>query len=299
MVLYGQIYVICDRMKPYIENLHRYDGETFKFFHRRLKAFPFDWHYHREYELTLTLNSEGRRVVGDNHASYTPFDLVLLGPNVPHSWHGERTVSDDPYHEAFVFWFTQETLSKLIDGFATFQPYQALLEKSRHGVSFDEETARKYHRIAKALSKASEPQQFALLIEVLNLLTENLGAASSLSNSAYGDSAKAGTERTRLDEIIALLHDFEGNHSVDAIAAHVNMSPRTLRRFFTKRIGKSLIDYQIQARLNFAVGHMMTSDDPIYVAAELAGYQNLSHFNRQFKSFFGKTPREFLQTSVP
>ncbi len=281
-------------MKPYIESLDKFDGGTFKFFHRRLLDFPFDWHYHREYELTLTMNSHGRRFVGDSREAYAPFDLVLIGPNVPHSWHAHRTASDDPLHEAFVFWFTEETLSTLMSAFPTFDIYRPLLDAARHGILFDQATAECYHDLAQALVTAPEPQQFALLIEALNLLSGGMDGARTLSQAAFGDTSTTMTERTRLDRVIALLNDFESNLTVDQIAEQLNMSPRTLSRFFRKRTGKSLIDFQIEARLNFAVGHLMTSDDPIYIAAEKAGYQNLSHFNRQFRAKFGVTPKEMI-----
>ena len=281
-------------MKPYIESLDRYDGGTFKFFHRRLKAFPFDWHYHREYELTLTMNSHGRRFVGDSREAYTPLDLVLIGPNVPHSWHAHKTASSDPHHEAFVFWFTQETLGKLMEVFPTFDIYAPLLDASRHGVLFPAETAKRYHRLAQALITAPEPQQFALLLEAMNLLAEALDTSRTLSTAPFGDTSTSLSERSRLDRIIALLHDFEANHTVADIAERLHMSPRTLSRFFSKRMGTSLVDYQIDARLNYVVGQLLTSDDPIYVAAEKAGYQNLSHFNRQFRAKFGQTPKQLI-----
>ncbi len=269
-------------------------GGHSSFFHRRLEDFPFDWHYHREYELTLTMNSHGRRFVGDSREAYDPFDLVLIGPNVPHSWHAHSTASADPLHEAFVFWFTEDTLSNLMEVFPTFDIYRPLLEASRHGVLFPQETAEHYHDLAQALVSAPEPQQFALLIEALNLLSDGMDQSRTLSQAAFGDSSKTLTERSRLDRIIALLNDFETNLTVDQIAERLNMSPRTLSRFFRKRMGKSLIDYQIEARLNFVVGQLMTSDDPIYVAAEKAGYQNLSHFNRQFRAKFGQTPKDLI-----
>lgn len=281
-------------MKPYIESLDRYDGGTFKFFHRRLAAFPFDWHYHREYELTLTMNSHGRRFVGDNREGYAPLDLVLIGPNVPHSWHAHKTASNDPLHEAFVFWFTDETLAKLMDAFPTLDMYRPLLESSRKGVLFDHDTAARYHNLAKALVTAPEPQQFALLIEALNLLSEGLPNARTLSKAPFGDSSTTSSDRSRLDRIIALLNDFTANHSVSDIAEQLHMSPRTLSRFFTKRMGKTLVEYQVEARLNFVVGQLLTSDDPIYIAAERAGYQNMSHFNRQFRAHFGQTPRQMI-----
>lgn len=281
-------------MKPYMESLDRFDGQTFKFFHRHLTAFPFDWHYHREYELTLTLNSFGQRFVGDHRGSYSPFDLVLVGPNVPHSWHAGRTASDDPLHEALVFWFSQESLDQLMTAFPAFENIHPLLADARHGVLFTPDVAQEYRPIAEALRNASETQQVALLIEALDLLQNNLDTAQTLSNTPFGDSSSTAAERTKLDQIVALLTDFNANHSVTDIADMVHMSPRTLSRFFMKRMGHSLIEYQIEARLNFVVGQLLTSDEPIYAAAEKAGYHNLSHFNRQFRQKFGQSPRELL-----
>ncbi|WP_212744130.1 hypothetical protein [Ramlibacter sp. 2FC] len=60
-------------------------------FDRQLPDFPFNWHYHPEFELTLTLNSEGMRFVGDHIESYGDGDLVLVGPNLPHAWPRARS----------------------------------------------------------------------------------------------------------------------------------------------------------------------------------------------------------------
>src|SRR5450631_1893598 len=45
------------------------------------------WHYHAEYELLLLLDGAGaRRVVGNQETIIEDFELVLTGPNLPHSW---------------------------------------------------------------------------------------------------------------------------------------------------------------------------------------------------------------------
>ena len=46
-------------MKPILEKVVVPAGASWTLFHRRLPAFPFEWHYHPEYELTFTLNSLG------------------------------------------------------------------------------------------------------------------------------------------------------------------------------------------------------------------------------------------------
>ena len=69
-------------MRPYREALTRDSDSSLRLLNRRLQnAIPFEWHHHREFELTLTLNSRGQRFVGDHVGDYDDGDLVLLGPN--------------------------------------------------------------------------------------------------------------------------------------------------------------------------------------------------------------------------
>ena len=74
-----------DRIRPYFEKVRSASSSVVAFV-RNDSHFPFYWHYHPEFELTLIINSRGQRLVGDGIADYGPGDLVLLGPNVPHSW---------------------------------------------------------------------------------------------------------------------------------------------------------------------------------------------------------------------
>jgi len=46
---------------------------------------PFEWHRHHEYALPLTRNGQGVRYVGSDVEWYGTGDLVLLGPDLPHS----------------------------------------------------------------------------------------------------------------------------------------------------------------------------------------------------------------------
>ncbi len=72
-------------MKAQLERIC-YSETSFAAFEREASEFPFYWHYHPEFELTLILDSSGQRFVGDSIADYGPGDLVLLGPDLPHSW---------------------------------------------------------------------------------------------------------------------------------------------------------------------------------------------------------------------
>src|SRR5260370_39848423 len=72
-------------VNPYFEKIAA-GPSSFVAYERSDPAFPFYWHYHPEYELTLIVDSHGQRLVGDSIDDYGSGDLVLLGPNLPHSW---------------------------------------------------------------------------------------------------------------------------------------------------------------------------------------------------------------------
>jgi quercetin dioxygenase-like cupin family protein len=86
---------------------------TFSAFKRIAPGFPFSWHFHPEYELTLIVSSHGERLVGDGIANYGPGDLVLLGPNVPHSWRSRPFPGTSAkLHRAVVVHFRRDFLGE-------------------------------------------------------------------------------------------------------------------------------------------------------------------------------------------
>ena len=95
-------------MRPLFEKVTVPEGASWALLDRRLDdGIPFQWHYHPEFELTLTLNSRGQRYIGDSIASYDDGDLVLLGPNLPHTWYSAEKIDGAHPHHAIVMWFTE------------------------------------------------------------------------------------------------------------------------------------------------------------------------------------------------
>ncbi|MGV5564382.1 cupin domain-containing protein, partial [Burkholderia pseudomallei] len=92
-------------MKPRYERVAIPDGCSVRVYRRRLAQIPFEWHHHPEYELTLTLNSLGKRFVGDHVADYAGDDLVLVPPNLPHTWVSDERLDPGEPLVALVLWF--------------------------------------------------------------------------------------------------------------------------------------------------------------------------------------------------
>ena len=53
------------------------------------------WHYHPELELHYTVQGEGVKFIGDNVSNFSSGDMILLGENLPHTWH----CKEEYFHE--------------------------------------------------------------------------------------------------------------------------------------------------------------------------------------------------------
>ena len=83
-------------------------------------------------------------------------------------------------------------------------------------------------------------------------------------------------------------------HGADALAALLNVSPRTLHRQL-KEEGASLQGLKNEVRQARAVDLLLRTRRPIKQVAEAAGFQNEKSFMRAFKGWTGQSPAQFRQ----
>ncbi|MGF6484645.1 hypothetical protein QFZ91_006872 [Paraburkholderia sp. JPY419] len=175
-------------------------------YHRRLPRIPFEWHHHPEYELTLTMNSQGKRYIGDSVATYGADDLVLVPPNLPHTWASNRSIDAAHPQVAIVVWFDGAWLRRLADVCPEYNSLCDLLRRAACGLAFEEGAgARMREHLDRLLSdKPRERLQAAL--DVLDLLSA-LPATPLASPSAFDarTGAATGHESDQLNRALALI----------------------------------------------------------------------------------------------
>jgi AraC-like DNA-binding protein len=290
-------------MKPFFEKVLIDQGSSWTVFHRRLESFPFEWHYHPEFELTMTLNSLGQRYIGDHIGSYGHEDLILLGPNLPHTWCSREKIEPNQPHEAIVLWFSRDLAHHLIERWPEFASIRHLLkDEAPRGICFSEAVRREAQAKILALLDQSPADRLLGLLSILNFLAGD-GERVPLSSSSLGNTASDGVshagsnlakDSATIDRILSYLHaHYREEVSVAGLAARAHVSVSSFHRLFKRHMRMPLSAYLAHLRIGKACSLLMNTEIPISVVASEAGYYNYANFVRQFEKLKRMTPRQF------
>lgn len=284
-------------MRPLLEKVRPPEGASWAWLDRRLDdAIPFQWHHHPEYELTLTLNSRGQRFVGDAIGDYGDGDLVLVGPNLPHTWASRDRIDPAAPHRALVMWFHPDWAAPLVGLLAELRPVGDLLDRARRGLQFSPAAAAAVRPLIEAIFERPGPDRLSGLIDVLRQLA--LAPATPLSSPRLVQ-APSGS-RTRIDRVLDHIHvHYAEGLSVPDLAEIAALSPSGLHRLFRRHTHQTITDYVVRLRIGEACALLSGTSRPIAHIAEEVGYDSLANFNRQFKALKAMTPRRYRARFVP
>ncbi|HWX97131.1 MAG TPA: GlxA family transcriptional regulator [Solirubrobacteraceae bacterium] len=101
-------------------------------------------------------------------------------------------------------------------------------------------------------------------------------------------------EREPLREVQRLVvEDISAPHTVEAMAAHANMSPRHFARAFRAETGVTPARYVERVRLEAARGRLEDSADPVATVAAACGFGTAETMRRSFLRALGVGPAEY------
>jgi AraC-like DNA-binding protein len=284
-------------MRPLFDKVTVPDGASWAMLNRRLDdGIPFIWHYHPEFELTLTLNSRGQRYIGDSVSNYDDGDLVLLGPNLPHTWCSAEKIDSGNPHIALVLWFTEGWGASLSEALAEMKPVAALLQRAGRGIVFSRAAAESARPMIESIPASAPVARLSRLMEVLVLLAGDRQAAPIAGPAAARRKVES-PDRARIERVLDHLHaHYRERVSVGDLADVAALSASGFHRLFRRHTQLTVTDYVTQLRVGQACALLVNSERPIAHIADEVGYANLANFNRQFRALKGVTPREFRKS---
>lgn len=281
-------------MKPSFEKVPKPPMASWTLLNRRLDdAIPFEWHHHPEYELTLTLNSRGHRYVGNDVAGYDDGDLVLVGPNVPHSWSSSERLDATRPHVALVIWFSQEWAQSLVALFPEMARLGPLLAAAHCAVQFSDGVAQGVRHTIEAMVEQPAGERLVSLLHVLLQLCQDSGASRIVPLDPTG-SAVAVVDDTRIHRVLDYLHaHYTEPVAIADLARMACVSVSAFHRMFRRHARCTALDYIASLRIGRACSLLLEQHSAVALIAEQVGYASLALFNRQFKAQKGMTPSDF------
>ena len=251
----------------------------------------FPLHFHEDYELCLTLNVRGKRILGNLVEDFTEKDLVITTPNVLHCYK-----RDDAFLnvrcEVVVIQFPKELPSWGIFDTDQLRNIRNLLCQPAPGLKFSEETAEAVRERLLRLPRTEGFEAVQLFFGILHELAcadrtqvELIGVQSSDSTLPHS---------RRINKIVQFVEkNYHHKISLEDVGELVGMSASSVSRFFKQRTRHNFWDYLNGFRIDRAAQMMIETEHTISEISYACGFNNTSNFNRVFRERIGTTPSDY------
>ncbi|MDD7214131.1 MAG: AraC family transcriptional regulator [Clostridia bacterium] len=83
--------------------------------------------------------------------------------------------------------------------------------------------------------------------------------------------------------------------TINNIYKKANYSPAALVKYFKEYLGKTIVAYVADLKVERACALLTNTNYQIITIAYMSGFETLQHFNRTFKQKTGQTPKEYRQ----
>jgi AraC-like DNA-binding protein len=277
-------------MKPRIQKLPLSEQSSFVADKFITPYFETPWHYHVEYELVLILHGKGKRFVGNHISDYDEGELDFLGPNLPH-WF--RKENENETGGSLVIHFTEEFLGRDFLQIPEMQKIGLLFDKAKTGLHFTGETkniaAQKMHEM---LSLSGIDRLICLFTLLKILAASNEYQLLSTAEPA----SQNDKDNDRLKKVFSFVMDkFKEEIRIEDVANIAMMSPSGFCRYFKNRTKKNFSHFVNEIRIGYACKQLMEDNSNVSYVCYNSGFNNMSHFNKQFKKIVKSTPYQFKQ----
>ena len=244
------------------------------------------WHYHPEIELVYVNGGSGKRQIGSHISYYQHGDLILIGSNLPHCGFTDSLTDND---KETVIQFSPDFLGKNFWEIPEMRNIKVLLERAKKGIVFQGEDKIMIGEKIEALSSLTNYKRLLGLLDVLNML-ENAKDFTLLNAEGFVLDTEL-EDNNRINVIFNFVkNEFKRNITLEEIANLVSLTVPAFCRYFKKTTGKTFVQFVNEYRLVHAAKLLHQKQISITDVCFESGYNNFSHFNKQFKKFTGKSP---------
>lgn len=254
------------------------------------------WHHHSELELVYIIQSEGTQFIGDNIDRFKAGELMLVGSNLPHMYQNDEAYFEESSTlraEAIAIHFDLQFLKNNIQEVPEFSSIQTMINRSKFGLKFSLETKNRIGPMIQSMLNLEGFERLLVFLNVLNLLSKAPDVKTIASPGFINHFNEV--EDSRLDKVYDhVLNNFQEEITVDQVADLVSMNKSSFCRYFKRITQKTFTEFLNEVRIGFACKMLMGKQMGVLEISYYCGYNNISHFNRQFRKRMNFSPTEYM-----
>lgn len=247
------------------------------------------WHFHPELELVYVNKGKGKRHIGNHLSYFNNSQLILLGSNLPHNGFTDRLTANGT---ETVVQFKSDFLGKEFFNAPEMNKIATLFERAKKGVLYKPEAKKIVGPKIERLIDLDGFERILKLLEVLNDLA--ISEDYTLLNADGFAFETKPQDSSKIDVIFKFVNsNFQRHISLEEIADKVSMTVPAFCRFFKKATGKTFTEIVNEYRVVHATKLLNESQLSIADICYECGFNNFSHFNKQFNEITGKSASNY------
>lgn len=276
-------------MKPVYEQIIPKSESSISALRLSMPVFVGTYHFHPEIELTLIEKSSGKRYVGGRVSDFDSGDLVLLGADVPHCWHGSEVSQGSENAQSIVIQFRKEFLGVTFWNLDEMADIRILLEKAHAGILIKGITRNLLTQKIACCADAIGFSRLMQLIEILHIIA--VSDETELIDDQFLNLSASTSETERFQRVFAyIIENYKKEISLKKVAEIACLTPTAFCRYFKKITNKTITEVVTEYRLKHACHLLRTTEKPVSEICTESGFGNISYFNKTFKTVKENTP---------
>ena len=249
------------------------------------------WHHHEEYELHLITETSGKMFVGDYIGTFSPGNLVLTGPDLPHNWISTDLPKEGVERRDFALQFSDEPFRKSCELFPELQQALPLLDRAKNGIEFFGMSDYAEEQLTR-IKHSTGIHRFNIFLELVLALSKHTNyqlLSNNLLQSYENDKAME-----RISDVVDFLSEnYATQFNMVEIAEKTGMESSQFSRYFRRASGNTFTEFVNRLRINKACQLLIETDKYISTICYAVGYNTVANFNRRFIELKHMTPSAY------
>jgi AraC-like DNA-binding protein len=254
-------------------------------------------HYHPEFEIIYVEKSYGIRLMGNHIGHFNDGDLMFISPYLPHVWKNDNDFYQDNQNlfvDVYVIHFKEDALQSGFFDLPEFVHIKKLFKLGQQGMLIKDADYQNIVDLIKNVYNSSGFDRLMLFLKTLDTIAKTEDY-ELLSNQGFTHSLN-NADSERINKVMNfLMENYTREVELEEVASLVNLNKSSFCRYFKYRTHKTCSQFLNEIRIAHACKLLVNGEMTISEICYETGYNNISHFNRQFKLITGLTAKEYAK----